>query len=167
MEKQFAIYSIDKKVQALYHDIALQVGLSDSAFWVFYCLCASTEIHTQNSIAEWSCMPKQTINSAINKLVAADYLQLEKAVSARNSKYVHLTEKGRAFCKKNVMPIINAETKAFSRLSGEEYQAFLAVYEKQLLFLQEEFANELERIQGERKKRTEREDYGNSVIRPF
>ena len=129
---------LDKKMGELYHQFAIRLGISQTAFWILYCLCESGEIYTQNSLAELLCFPKQTVNSAINNLIKEEYVYLRQMAAARNSKEVHLTEKGTAFCQDTVVPLLNAEQKSFSRLTETERQIFLALYEKQYLFFKEE-----------------------------
>ena len=117
-EQLAALNQLDRKQGELYHRFAVRLGISDTAFWVLYSLCESDEIYTQNSLAELWCIPKQTINSAINVLVKAGYVQLAPIQKARNSK--------------------------FSRLSETERDTAVALSEKHHLFLKEELGHLLE-----------------------
>ena len=39
IDEQYAEYSAgEKRINELYHKIAMQIGISDSAMWVFYCI---------------------------------------------------------------------------------------------------------------------------------
>lgn len=137
-EQRAVLNRISKQIDELYHRFATGLGISDTMFWVLYCLCETDEIYTQNSLAELWGIPKQTINSAINNLVKGGYVYLEQIAAARNSKAIHLTEKGTAFCQDTIIHVLNAEQRAFSQLTECERQTFLALSEKQYLFFQEE-----------------------------
>ena len=51
----------------LFHDLALRLGLSDSAFEILYALCLTGGC-TQRDICRMSYTPKQTIHSALRRL---------------------------------------------------------------------------------------------------
>ena len=148
-QEQYATLSrLEKKNDELYHRIAVQLGLSDSAFWALFCLFDDEEVYTQNSLAEVMCLPKQTVNSTINKLAMDGYVRLEQMAVARNSKSIHLTAKGRDFCDKFIAPVSEAEEKALMRMPKDEIKAYLALSEKQSQFLQEELNLFLDAIGG-------------------
>ncbi len=148
-QEQLAVLNqIDRRQSELYHRFAAHLGISGTAFWVLYSLCESDGVYTQNSLADLWCIPKQTINSAISILMKEEYVELVQMKKARNSKSIHLTEKGNAFCKKGIIPLFMAEQKAFSRLTEEERDAALTISEKHHLFLQEELGKLLEPEKG-------------------
>ena len=60
---------LEKKESELYHKLAVKANLSDSAFSILSCLYEQDGIITQNDLAEYLWLPKQTINSAVNKLL--------------------------------------------------------------------------------------------------
>lgn len=149
VQGQLAVLNqIDRRQGELYHRFAVHLGISDTTFWVLYSLCESDEVYTQNSLAELWCIPKQTINSAINILVKAGYVELVQMQKARNSKSIHLTERGKAYCHEKIIPLFKAEQKAFSRLTEEERATALILSEKHNLFLQEEMGCLLEAKKG-------------------
>ena len=58
MNRQF------NECNALYHELAVHYGVSDTVFWLLYSLYNSSEPQTQNRLCmEWN-LPKQTMNSA-------------------------------------------------------------------------------------------------------
>ena len=60
MNRQF------NECNALYHELAVHYGVSDTVFWLLYSLYNSSEPQTQNRLCmEWN-LPKQTMNSAAN-----------------------------------------------------------------------------------------------------
>ncbi|MBS5064483.1 MAG: MarR family transcriptional regulator [Hungatella hathewayi] len=137
-EQRAELVRLDKQQDELYHRCAVHLGISDTAFWVMYFLCDFEEVYTQNALAELWCLPKQTVNSAINNLVKEGYVYLEQMAAARNSKAICLTEKGTEFCQKYIVPVLNAELKAFSQMTEEERCLFLSLTEKQHLIFAEE-----------------------------
>lgn len=150
-QEQFAALSRqEKKTDELYHRIATRLSLSDSVFWALFCLCEDSELYTQNSLAETLCIPKQTLNSAISNLVKDGYIYLEQMAVARNSKSIHLTEKGREFCNRFILPVINAEENALMRMTEAEIADYLTLSQKQSQFLQEELNAFLEAVRSEK-----------------
>ena len=138
-EQNIELNRLYKKQTELYHAAALQCGLSDAAFWILYSLCESDDIYTQNALSETWSLPKQTVNSAISSLVRSGYICLRPIASARNSKAVVLTDEGMELCRHTVIPILEAEERALSRMSDEERRLFLSLSDKQYQLTEEEF----------------------------
>lgn len=128
----------EKKVNEMYHRIAMQLGISDSALWTLYCLSDDEDPHTQNSIAQKMAVPKQTINSAVTKLFQDGYVHLKPIPGAKNNKQILLTEKGSAFCMSKIVPVVKATERAFNRLSAQEREEYLTIGMKHNQFLLEE-----------------------------
>lgn len=148
IEEQYAMYMAgEKKIDELYHKIAVKMGVSDSVMWIMYCLFESDTDYTQNSLAGRIGVPKQTINSAINRLLKDGYIALEQLPVSGNNKRITLTEKGKSFCKEQIAPFAEAEDRAFSRLSGEEQEQYLALGIKHNRYQIEEFTKLLDRGQ--------------------
>ncbi len=59
-----------KEFDDIYHDAALNASLSDSAFDILYGIFELGDGCLQRDICRTSCIPKQTINSAIRKMEA-------------------------------------------------------------------------------------------------
>ena len=127
-----------KQYDELYHEVAQKHGLSDSALWLLYLICKADAPCTQNELAQELYIPKQTVNSAINKLVKDGFVELMQRPGPRNSKAVHLTAYGLEQCREYVYPLIQAEDRAISRMSPEEQALFLALHEKHYQYLKEE-----------------------------
>lgn len=86
-QKEYAVYTAgEKKMNELYHQIAIKSGISDTALWVLYCLTEQDTTHTQNDIAQKIAVPKQTVNSSVSRLMKEGYIYLEKMAVARNNK---------------------------------------------------------------------------------
>lgn len=81
---------------------------------------------------------KQTLHSALNKLIETGYVKLEPTSENSRRKLIILTEKGKALCKKIVLPFSHAELKAFERLSQKERTTLLELTKKPTRFIREE-----------------------------
>lgn len=86
----------------LYHRLARACGLPDCAFWLLYTLRSEEAPLTQTQLSEQLSLPKQTVNSALKKLVEEGVLRLEAADGNLKNKRVCLTEAGEAFLRRTV-----------------------------------------------------------------
>ena len=82
-----------KKLDDTYRSAAKTCGMAECAFWILYTLRVEEKSFTQAEICEFLVEPKQTVNSALKKLVAEGYLALSAGTDQR-SKLVRLTPKG-------------------------------------------------------------------------
>ena len=82
----------------LYHRVARSCGLSDCALWLLYTLRAEDTPLTQTQLSETLSLSRQTVNSALKKLVEAGYLRLEAADGNLKNKQVLVTEAGTPSC---------------------------------------------------------------------
>lgn len=144
IREKFALISVwDKGMDELYHQIAVQCGLSDSAFWILYSICETDKILTQNVLTELLSLSKQTINSAIANLCRDGYIILEQIPSSKNSKSIQLTEKGKNLCNEKIFPVMQTEEKAYEDFTDEEIQTFISLYEKQYKCLKKELSQHI------------------------
>ena len=132
----------------LYHRVARSCGLSDCALWLLYTLRAEDTPLTQTQLSETLSLSRQTVNSALKKLVEAGYLRLESARDSRKSKEIRLTASGEALLRRTADPVFAMEERAFRRLTEEEREAILRLGRRNLDLLREE-AERLLRSGGE------------------
>ena len=116
----------------LYHRVARSCGLSDCALWLLYTLRAEDTPLTQTQLSETLSLSRQTVNSALKKLVEAGYLRLEAADGNLKNKQVLVTEAGDAFLRRTVDRVFDLEDAAASRLTAEERASLLALGQKLL-----------------------------------
>lgn len=74
-------------------------------------------------MSEQLSLPKQTVNSALKKLVEEGVLRLEAADGNLKNKRVCLTEAGEAFLRRTVDRVFGVESAAAARLTEEERSA--------------------------------------------
>lgn len=130
---------------AVYHTIAVKLGLSDSTLCILYILSYS-ESCTQQELFSRCFFPKQTINSAVLNLAKGGYLVLETIPGTHNQKKIILTDAGHALIEKKVMPLRQAEQRAYGILSEEELSVCLNVMTKLTAALKAE-TDKIEKIE--------------------
>ena len=116
----------------LYNRLARACGLPDCAFWLLYTLRSEEAPLTQTQLSEQLSLPKQTVNSALKKLVEEGVLRLEAADGNLKNKRVCLTEAGEAFLRRTVDRVFGVESAAAARLTEEERSALVALSQKLL-----------------------------------
>lgn len=126
---------IYKALDELYHEIALKIGLSDSAFTILYMMCEIGDGCMQKDICNLSFISKQTINSSIRKLEEEGYLILKQGKG--RDKHIFLTEIGQKLVEEKIIPVIKIENRAFEEMTPEECQVLLALNKKYLNCLRE------------------------------
>ncbi|MCI8623488.1 MAG: winged helix-turn-helix transcriptional regulator [Provencibacterium sp.] len=118
------------EINAIYHDLALKLGLSDSAMDILYTICDNAGPCLLQEICRKSGSSKQTINSALRKLEAEDIVYLESA-GAKN-KRVCLTAKGKELAERTAMRVIKMENDIFSSWPEEDRKKHLELTERYL-----------------------------------
>ena len=115
-----------KEQDDLYRAAARGFGLSDCAFWVLYALREAERPMTQSDVCAAVYQPKQTVHSALKKLIGEGFLRLTEGRD-RRSKYLVLTERGEALVRRTVDPVMAAETAAMDTLTEAERTQFLSL----------------------------------------
>lgn len=115
-------------LDALYHQAAVKLGLSDSAMFVLYLVYENDGSYLLNKIRQESGMSKQTLNSAIRKLEQENIIYLEQ-VDGR-SKNVYLTEEGKKYAANTVEKLYDAESRAFDKWTDDEIKQHLKLMKK-------------------------------------
>ena len=114
---------INKECDELYHNVASKMGISDSAFSIFYTLYDLGDGCLQKDICYEFFANKQTVNSSIRKLVQEGYIYLEQG--AGRDKHIFLTEAGKQFIAKYIVPVVQKENAAFTALKDAEQKELL------------------------------------------
>lgn len=122
-----------KENDELYRNAAKALSLSDCAFWILYFLRESGEEPdcglTQSGICSAIYAPKQTVNSSLKKLEEDGVIELAEGTD-RRSKPVCLTEKGMALAGQTVDRVLEAEQRAFGKMTADEQTLFLELFRK-------------------------------------
>lgn len=121
----------------LYHNVALKMGLSDSAFDILYALDDLGDGCLQKDVCMASGLSKQTVNSSVHQLVRAGVVELR--TEGGRGTHLHLTKAGHALIARCIRPVVEAETAAFGMLTPEECAALLNLSRRYLNALRTEF----------------------------
>jgi DNA-binding MarR family transcriptional regulator len=133
-------FSIWKETDALYGRFAKISGISDTAFWVLYCMRRGPQNPTQKSIREQWTLSKQTVNSALKELERKHIISLCGMENDRRSKRIVLTEAGVRFMEKYIDAVCGLEERVFQKMNGSEREAMIQSSKRYLELLREESA---------------------------
>lgn len=140
--KMILYNQFSKELDGLYHLYARKSGLSDTAFWILYSVEESQSVYTQKELCEdWS-YNRQTVNSALKKLVEQEIIELRPLPGNRKNKQIVLTASGKALVAEIISPLIEAERNSFLKLGEEDGEEFLRLTKSHL----ELFHREIEQI---------------------
>lgn len=118
------------EIDAAFHEMAQKFGLSDSVMSILYTLCYSGDCCLLNEICKQSCMPKQTINSALRKLERENVIFLE--AYGNRQKRVRLTEHGKTLCRRTVLQVIKIEDDIYDEWLPEEREKYIELTQRYL-----------------------------------
>ena len=118
------------EIDAVYHDAALRLGLSDSALMILYTVCTYGESCLLHDITRLSGVSKQTIHAALHKLADEGVVYLEP-VSGRK-KRVCLTKTGKAFAEQTVLQVIEIENEIFGGWTEAEREMYIGLTQRYL-----------------------------------
>ncbi len=127
-----------KELNSVYREVLNKTGISENEFCVWYGLLLAEEEYSQQDLCELWSMAKQTVNTIIANSVKRGFMVLETVPGTRNRKIIRLTNEGRKYGESIVMPIFQAEQKAWERLSEKEQAECMAILGKYIMLLREE-----------------------------
>lgn len=121
---------LTSEIDALYHEAALKIGLSDSAMKILYTICIHGDSCLLGDICRLSGTSKQTINSSIRKLEGDGIVYL--AAHSGRKKMVCLTNQGKVMVAHTVAPLIEIENQIFASWTKEEQEQYIALTKRYL-----------------------------------
>lgn len=127
-DKIHRINCLASDLDAIYHQAALKLGMSDSVMYILYLLHERGGECPLYDICKVTGIRKQTINSAVQKL-EKEGITCRKVYNGR-TKIVCLTENGAVCVEKTVARLFEAECKALSTWTEEEVEQYLYFMEK-------------------------------------
>ena len=116
------------EINALYHEAAVKMGVSDSVQNILYVICERGTQCPQSEISKLTGISRQTINSAIRKL-EKEGLAILKPGRGRST-IVHLTEKGERVAREPIFPLFEIENKIWNEWTEDEQQEYLRLTQK-------------------------------------
>ncbi len=126
------------ETEAVYHEIALKLGLSDSAMKILYTVCDNGGNCPLQRVCLQSGLSKQTVNSALRKLEQACLIRLEPA--GFRKKNVCLTDEGFSLAQKTALRVIHMENSILASWPYEDVETYLRLTEKFLADLKQKSA---------------------------
>lgn len=128
---QITLYNqLIKEMDDLYRVYAKNCNLSESAFWILYCIQErEKEAFTQREICDYWFYTPQTVNSALKNMTEEGLLILRTEKDNRKNKRIYLTEKGKETVERIVVPLMDAERRALAAI-GEAGRNIPENYEK-------------------------------------
>ena len=126
-----AIYG---EISNVYHDINRKLGLTDTESIVLYSI-AVDETVSQKAICSLSGLSKQTINSAIKKMIQDGILE---PLSGQKNENLIPTPKGRKIMEEKISVLIAMENRIFKSWTAEERKIFIDLYTRYLDMLKDE-----------------------------
>ena len=114
---------LSAEITSLYHEAAVKMGISDTVLNVLYVLWEKEGQCLQSDIFRLTGISRQTINSAIRKLERDGIVYLQRG-EGRNT-LVCLTEKGRDFSSKKMLPLFQMEDKIWDTWTADAQEAYI------------------------------------------
>lgn len=134
--------SLYKELDELYHRIALQIGLSDSAFFIMYSIAEFGDGCLQKDIADQYFISRKTINSSIKNLEAQGYITLKKG--NRRDMHIYLTQAGQEFVDEKIAAVFEIENSVFDEFPKEEREQFIQLTRKYVMLCQKKMKAKFE-----------------------
>lgn len=119
-----------KELDQLYHIYAKNSGLSDTMFWIIYSIQECSEAYTQKELCDIWFYSKQTVNSALKNLEEQKLIELLPSPDNRKNKLIFFTPSGKDLATKVILPLMEAEENAFSKLGEKNFDEFLRLTQK-------------------------------------
>lgn len=116
------------EINAIYHDAAMRMGISDSVQSILYVICENGDRCLQSEIYKQTGISRQTINSAIRKLERDGIVYLEQG-QGRNT-IVCLTDAGKEAADNKARSIIRIENEIFDEWTEEELRMYQELTER-------------------------------------
>ena len=130
-----------KELVATYRDAVGHIGISENEYWIWYTLVLSDGEYSQRDLCDTWSFAKQTVNTIVSHMVQKGYAVLEVVPGTRNRKIIRLTEAGKEYGKRFVIPVHNASQRAIERLDPEEFIAGSVALRKFITILKEEMTD--------------------------
>lgn len=123
------------ETDAVYHEAALRMGMSDSVMQILYVLCDKGGSCPLGEICLLTGISKQTINSALRKLEEEGFAYLEGLGGRR--KQVCLTQKGQELAERTVVRLIEIENGILASWPKAQLEQYLELTEQYMTALRE------------------------------
>lgn len=114
---------INGRIENVYHEAAVKMGLPDSEFWILYTLRVHEDSCLQTVLCRETGMTKSTVNSALKKMEKEELLLMCPG-GGRNTR-IRLTEQGISLAERTVDRLIEMENCIYTGWTGEEQELLM------------------------------------------
>ena len=114
---------LNRRIDGLYHEIAVARGLSDSAYGILQAMLVLGEGCTQTAVCRYACLNKQTVNSSVRRMIQDGLIELRQGEGREMRMY--LTAQGERVMRERVLPVERAENEVFDEMAVEDQRAIL------------------------------------------
>lgn len=128
---------MSRSMDIAYHNYAKSLGLSDTAFWVLYCISESSAALTQRELCRYWSFSPQTLNSALKSMEKQGIIRLEPVPGNKKNKQLCLTSGGERLVAEAILPLMRVEGECFGALSADECEQMLSLTERYFAALRE------------------------------
>ncbi|MCI5822347.1 MAG: helix-turn-helix domain-containing protein [Lachnospiraceae bacterium] len=130
---------ICKEINKIYREAAQKLGLSNSAFDIFYTICEYEDGCQQKDICEATFLPKQTVHSAIHNLEKEGLIVLTPG-KGRGVK-ITLSGLGKEKIIPLMKPVFQGESAAFDAMTLEDSKTLLDLSNQYVSHLRDAFSD--------------------------
>lgn len=120
--------SLYKMIDDIYHEVALSMHLTDSAFIILYCLLELGDGCSQKDICKLYSISKQTINSSVKSLEDNGFLIRRSGVG--RDIHLYFTDFGKEFAEEHIGPVFAMENATFAGMDPSEREQLLTLTRK-------------------------------------
>lgn len=136
LQANAAFNALFNQMNGIYHEYVKQYNLTECQFWILYALNAEDRPLTQSELQNYIITPKQTIHSAILKMIENKLITLKEKTG--NRKFFILTEKGKLLSQRTVKKVIQKEISVFDAFTTEERKMLIHLFSKYIQLLEGE-----------------------------
>lgn len=116
--------AIINRTDRLYMRFAKICGINHYTIQILY-LLYHMNVRTQKDIVDLFGLPKQTVNTIVNQLVAKDYISFSIDTKDKRGKIISFTPSGKEYAEKLTTPLWQCETNVLQKMGDEK--AFLLI----------------------------------------
>lgn len=117
-----------KELMDLYYETALQSGISNSAYDIFYAMVEMGDGCLQKDIADYYHISRTTVNSSLKKLEEQGYIFMKKGQG--KNKLLYLTKSGRKLVQERIIPVMDMENSIFREMKNGDAGEFLRLFKE-------------------------------------
>ena len=131
-------------IDALYHEAAKKLGVSDAEMSILYMMYEHGDGLPQKNLYQQTGVSKTTINSSVKKMEKEGYITLKQSsLDARNTE-IYMTKKGNELLQRTVAKIVETENAIYDGWTNEEIRMVVTLSKKYM----EDFAKRIKDLGG-------------------